>query len=192
MKKGYTKGVCMNIDVKDILQNRLASSLGLDKYQYIMEHVMNTDVSVDEDFQRIFNGFYIVRRNEEWRKIYYAYFEKLKIKEPTFEEIILYLYKKTGNVEPSFSSKMLATIIPQKPIWDRYVVQNLNIKLEGASQEEKLKNAVVLYSEMEKWYSNYLDSEEGKECIRGFDDFLPNYRWVSDIKKIDALLWSIR
>lgn len=47
----------MNIDVKGILQNRLASGLGLDKYQYIMEHVMKTDVSADEDFQRIFNGF---------------------------------------------------------------------------------------------------------------------------------------
>jgi hypothetical protein len=62
----------MNIDVKGILQNRLASSLGLDKYQYIMEHVMKTDVSADEDFQRIFNGFYIVRRNEEWRNVYYS------------------------------------------------------------------------------------------------------------------------
>ena len=119
----------MRIDVKGILQNRLASSLGLDKYQYIMEHVMKTDVSADEDFQRIFNGFYIVRRNEEWRNVYYSYFEKVKNSKPTFEDIITYLFEKTGNVEPSFSSKMLATIIPEKPIWDRYVVQNLNINL---------------------------------------------------------------
>jgi hypothetical protein len=140
----------MNIDVKGILQNRLASSLGLDKYQYIMEHVMKTDVSADEDFQRIFNGFYIVRRNEEWRNVYYSYFEKVKNSKPTFEDIITYLFEKTGNVEPSFSSKMLATIIPEKPIWDRYVVQNLNIKLTGLSQEEKLKSAIEKYSEMEQ------------------------------------------
>ena len=72
----------MNIDVKEILQNKLAASLGLDKYQYIMTHVMETDVSADEDFQRIFNGFYIVRRNEQWRKVYYSYFEEVKKKEP--------------------------------------------------------------------------------------------------------------
>lgn len=87
---------------------------------------------------------------------------------------------------------MLATISPQKPIWDRYVVQNLSIKLDGTSKEEKLQNAIYLYSEMEKWYSEYLSSEDGKVCIQGFDEFLPDYKWVSDIKKVDALLWSIR
>ena len=182
----------MNIDVKGILQNRLASSLGLDKYQYIMEHVMKTDVSADEDFQRIFNGFYIVRRNEEWRNVYYSYFEKVKNRKPTFEDIIIYLYEKTGNVEPSFSSKMLATIIPEKPIWDRYVVQNLNIKLSGLSQEEKLKSAIEKYSEMERWYEDFLNSEDGHNCVEEFERFLPDYKWISNIKKVDALLWSAR
>jgi hypothetical protein len=182
----------MNIDVKGILQNRLASSLGLDKYQYIMEHVMKTDVSADEDFQRIFNGFYIVRRNEEWRNVYYSYFEKVKNSKPTFEEIITYLYEKTGNVEPSFSSKMLATIIPEKPIWDRYVAQNLNIKLSGLSQEEKLKSAIEKYSEMEQWYEDFLNSEDGYNCVEEFERFLPDYKWISNIKKVDALLWSAR
>lgn len=182
----------MHIDVKEILENRLASSLGLDKYKYIMEHVMQSDVSQDADFQRVFNGFYIVRRNEGWRKIYYEYFERIKHEKASFEEIITYLYEKTGNIEPSFSSKMLATISPQNPIWDRYVVQNLNIKLDGASKEEKLENAIFLYSEMKKWYSEYLNSEDGKACIQGFEEFLPDYKWVSDIKKVDAFLWSIR
>jgi len=182
----------MNIDVKGILQNRLASSLGLDKYQYIMDHVMETDVSADEEFQRTFNGFYIVRRNEEWRNVYYSYFEKVKHKKPTFEEIITYLYEKTGNVEPSFSSKMLATIIPEKPIWDRYVVQNLNIKLAGLSQEEKLKSAIEKYAEMEQWYEDFLTSEDGQNCVTEFERFLPDYKWISNIKKVDALLWSAR
>lgn len=182
----------MKTDVKAIMENRLAESLGLDKYQYIMEHVKKTDISKDADFQRTFNGFYIVRRNEDWRRVYYTYFESIKNSQPTFEEILTYLYENTGNIEPSFSSKMLASIIPEKPIWDRYVVQNLDIKLNGDSKTERLQNAIYLYDEMEKWYQAYLDSDEGKDCVRGFDEFLPNYRWVSDIKKVDALLWSIR
>ena len=182
----------MNIDVKGILQNKLAASLGLDKYQYIMTHVMETDVSADEDFQRIFNGFYIVRRNEQWRNVYYSYFEEVKKKEPSFEAIITYLYEHTGNVEPSFSSKMLATIMPEKPIWDRYVVQNLSIQLVGTSQEEKLKSAIAKYAEMEQWYEEFLNSEDGRNCVAEFDKFLPDYKWISDIKKIDALLWSAR
>ena len=67
----------MNFDVNKVFQNRLAESMGLDKYQYIMEQVKITDISADADFQRTFNGFYIVRRNEAWRKVYYEHFEKV-------------------------------------------------------------------------------------------------------------------
>lgn len=172
----------MNFNVSRVFQERLASSMGLDKYQYIMKQVNNTNVATNSDFQRVFNGFYIVRRNESWRKAYYEH----------FESIITYLYECTGNIEPSFSSKMLATIFPEKPIWDRYVVQNLDIQLTGATKEEKLKNAIILYADMEKWYADFLESEKGKECISEFDRVLPDYKEISSIKKIDSILWSIR
>lgn len=182
----------MNFDVGKVFQKRLASSLGLDKYLYIMEQVNNINVAKDTDFQRTFNGFYIVRRNKTWRKIYYEYFESVKRGTPTFESIITYLHKRTGNIEPSFSSKMLATIIPEKPIWDSYVVQNLNIQLKGNTNEEKLKNAIILYADMEKWYADFLESEKGKECIKEFDRVLPDYKGILNIKKIDSILWSNR
>ena len=35
----------MNFDVNKIFQNRLASSMGLDKYQYIMKKVREINVS---------------------------------------------------------------------------------------------------------------------------------------------------
>ena len=63
----------MNFDVNKIFQNRLASSMGLDKYQYIMIKVREINVSSDAEFQKTFNGFYIVRRNETWRKTYYGF-----------------------------------------------------------------------------------------------------------------------
>lgn len=182
----------MSFDVRKVFQERLASSMGLDKYRYIMERVNNVNVATDIDFQRTFNGFYIVRRNEDWRKCYYEYFERVKSGRPTFESIITYLYESTGNIEPSFSSKMLATICPEKPIWDRYVVQNLNMRLTGANKEDKLKNAILLYADMEKWYTDFLGSEKGQKCIREFDRVLATYKEISNIKKIDTILWSIR
>ena len=182
----------MNFDVYKIMQNRLAESMGLDKYQDIMSLLHKTDISKDLKFQRLFNGFYIIRRNEVWRKIYYEYFEQIKNGNPTFEDILMYIYEKTGNIEPSFSSKMLASIDPDKPIWDRYVVHNLDIQLTGKTKEEKLRNAMLLYMDMEKWYENFLQTEKGKECIAIFDRVLPDYKDISDIKKIDSILWSIR
>ena len=106
--------------------------------------------------------------------------------------LLIYLYKYTGNIEPSFSSKMLATIIPSKPIWDQYVVQKLNMKLGGKSKEEKLENAIVLYDNIEKWYEDYLLTSNARECIETFDQLLPDYKHISNIKKIDSILWSIR
>jgi len=182
----------IDFDVRKVFQERLATSMGLDKYSYIMEQVNRTNVAIDNEFQRTFNGFYIVRRNEDWRKCYYNYFERVKKDNPSFESIITYLFEKTGNIEPSFSSKMLATICSEKPIWDRYVVQNLNINLTGTSKEEKLQNAVVLYEDIENWYKSFLDSEKGRECIKEFDAVLPDYKSISNIKKVDSILWSIR
>ncbi len=182
----------LDFDVKKVFQERLASSMGLDKYMYIIDQVHKINVSKDEDFQRIFNGFYIVRRNEEWRKIYYDYFEVVKNDNPSFESILRYLYEKTGNVETSFSSKMLASISYEKPIWDRYVVQNLGVNLTGDTKEEKLNNAISLYESVEKWYETFMNTDKGKECIAEFDRVLPDYKDISDIKKIDSILWSIR
>ena len=182
----------MTFDVNQVFQDRLASSLGLDKYRYIMDNVWNTDVSLNADFQRTFNGFYIVRRNEEWRKVYYGLFEQMKSGAPTFANILTNLFEHTGNIEPSFSSKMLATIYPNQPIWDQYVVQNLNLELVGKTKEERVRNAIALYADIEKWYANFLQTEKAKECVEVFDRLLPDYKNISSIKKIDSILWSIR
>ena len=171
----------------EILNTQLASSLGLDRYK----EIMNGDPSSSE-FQRMFNGYYRIRRNAEWRSIYYALFTKAREEHYTFAQIITSLYHATGNVEASFSSKMLATIDSSKPIWDQYVLQNLGLELTGKTQDEKLENAIVLYDAILDWYDEYLKSEDAKKNIQEFNRWLPQYSWVSDVKKIDCLLWSKR
>ena len=138
----------INIDAKKVIETRIAESMGFDKYKQIMEMVRKTDVSSDPDFQRTFNGFYRVRRNAEWRKTYYDLFETVKDSDPSFKSIIKTMYDATGNIEASFSSKMLATINPDMPIWDRYVVQNLCLNIKGKTKEDQLKCAVDLYDQM--------------------------------------------
>ena len=182
----------VNFDVNKVFQERLAFSLGLDKYQFIVDQLKKTDVSVDADYQRTFNGFYIVRRNEAWRTVYYTHFESIKNGTPTFASILMHLYECIGNIEPSFSSKMLATICPDKPIWDRYVVQNLNMELLGGTKEERLNHAILLYTDIENWYADFLHTDKANECIETFDRILPDYKHISNIKKIDSILWSIR
>ena len=143
-------------------------------------------------FQRSFNGYYRIRRNEEWRSCYYSLFLRARTEALDFSQIITALFQATGNVEASFSSKMLATIDPTKPIWDQYVLHNLGLKLSGTTQEEKLNNAILLYGVIEKWYLDYLKTAEALENLNTFDRWLPEYKWISDVKKIDCLLWGKR
>lgn len=176
-----------------VIQQMLASGMGLDKYAIIENLVHRVDVSSDADFQRSFNGFYMVRRNIEWRTIYYRLFEKVKNSgRADFSYILDELYRLTGNVEASFSSKMLATLNPEMPIWDKYVVQNLGLKVPAPKDQERLQKTKVLYTSIVKWYTDFLASENAKEWLAKFDEVLPDYRWLSQVKKIDFYLWSIR
>ena len=175
------------INASEVLRAQLAHSLGLDTYATIVSGNPKSP-----DFQRMFNGYYRVRRNEKWREHYYELFIIAKANHYSFEQIISDLYAFTGNVEASFSSKMLATTDPSKPIWDQYVLRNLGLELTGKTQEQKLVSAIELYSRIEAWYANYLLTPEAKANIMEFDQLLPEYAWISKTKKIDCLLWSKR
>ena len=78
------------------------------------------------------------------------------------------------------------------PIWDKFVLQKLQKKLTGKTKDEKLENAIRIYTEIVEWYQAYLTTQEATECIKEFDAFLPQYQWFSKTKKIDFLLWQMR
>ena len=175
------------LHAKEILRAQFARGLGLDRYAEILR-----GDPASADFQRLFNGYYRVRRNDAWRRHYYALFTIARENRFSFEQILQELFSVTGNVEASFSSKMLATIDPSRPIWDQYVLRNLGLHPDGKTPEERLRNAVALYARIEQWYADYLQTDEAKANINAFDLLLPVYAWISATKKIDCLLWSSR
>ena len=68
----------VEIDGEKALWFAMEKGLGLQRYRYIMEHVLDVDVSKNEDFKRMFNGFYGIRRGKSWRDRYYQVFEQMK------------------------------------------------------------------------------------------------------------------
>ena len=183
----------MKYSFRDFQRQAVIRFLALEKYNYIREELYKCDVSKDKIFQKRFNSFFRVRRNETWRKKFYKYFEKNKNNiNITFDTIVKDLLLETGNIEASFSSKLLSTINPNMPIWDQYVLQNLGLVLTGKTKEEKLQEAVRLYDSIVAWYEEYLKTDEANENIKVFDRLLPDYAWISNTKKIDCLLWSKR
>lgn len=79
----------------------------VDKYLRIQDILMNTDVSKDKVFQKSFKGFYRIRRNDDWCKIYFKLLEQQKTSQKSFSELLRIIFNETGRVEASFTSKLV-------------------------------------------------------------------------------------
>lgn len=105
------------IDGRAAIQSSLVRSWGLEGYVRIQRTVRGTDVSSDANYQRFYNRFYRVRRNAEWQSRYYAIMEREKANPSTaFGDVLREIHELTGNVEASFTSKIIATLHPDRPI----------------------------------------------------------------------------
>ena len=176
-----------------VISKMLKKSFGIDRYTFIIKELSKRDISKDTNYQRFFNAFYVVRRDHKWRKIYYEYFESQKHnKNLTFEMVIRYLYEKTGQVEASFSSKLLSTVNPNMPIWDAFVLKNLGIKMKTGKPLNRMDQAIKRYRDIHETYIRLVKSEWGKSTIAKFNEVLPDARWISDTKKVDFFIWQIR
>ena len=181
------------IDGRAVIQSSLARAWGLDGYAQIQREVCETDVSSDAAFQRLYNRFYRVRRNAEWQAVYYEIMQREKASAGlSFGEILREMHERTGNVEASFTSKMIATLDPGRPIWDSIVLERLGLKLGGTTAQERLENAVGVYESIMGWYADYLATDDAARNIALLDELLPDYSWLTPVKKVDFLLWSSR
>ncbi|MDF2567691.1 MAG: hypothetical protein K0R90_1147 [Oscillospiraceae bacterium] len=164
---------------------------GLNQYQEIMKMFRVSDVPTDNTFQRKFNGFYRLRRNSEFRKSYYTYLYNNRNSNIIFEDVIYYLYQNHNRLEASFSSKLLATINPDMPIWDTYVLQNLGLLPTKQYEDNRISKTIILYNAICNWYNEFLSMDNTREILSLFDKVYPN-SGITNVKKIDLLLWQIR
>lgn len=118
---------------------------GLQKYLHIRNLIYNVDVSKSAEFKQAFNGFYRMRqRSQLFYDTFYRFMEENKYQSPTFERTMNFLFEKLGRVEASFSSKLVATINPELPIWDSIVLKNLGKKAPAYYRKNRLQEAVEL------------------------------------------------
>ena len=149
----------------------------LENYSYIINTCRCTNISFDEAFQRKFTYFYRVRRNSTWRQAYYGLFEENKESENiTFESILRAIFERTGRIEASFASKMLATLKPEMPIWDSIVLSKLGIKpCQSMDKETRLRKTVEIYDSIVSWYERFNLSPEAQRFVDAFDSAFPEF-----------------
>jgi hypothetical protein len=173
-------------EITNILQKK-ETKTGIEKYIKVMT-LFNESNNLYEDiiFIKKFNGFYKLRQLPKLSYDgYYSFFEKNRNnKEITFKEIYEYLYNLTGKRHSSFTSKMLHTINPYKPIWDSKVIKALNIKVGNRERTD-------VYLEICEWYYNFLETDNGQLWISTFDEVYPAYKkQITKTKKMDFILWQ--
>lgn len=163
--------------------------IGIERYQFIMEKVRQVDVSSDEGFQKIYENFYTLSRYpKEFRRVYFDYMERSKGRSLQFEETLSY-FLKYGTFEVSFSSKLVHTLDPEQPIWDRNVTdKHFGYKIPAYGTKDREKKILDRYGRYKKDFLKYMTSDDGKAVIRAFDEAFPKTGFT-DLKKVDFVLW---
>lgn len=168
---------------------------GIEKYKEIKRLYDNgirlDDTSNDDtvEFQKLFNSFYKVRRNKEWRRVFYGLLEELKTnKDVKFADLYAEFTArlKACNMEKkekSFVSKMLHTINNDSCIIDKNVLKGLGIKGN---------DPVKIYDKLKDIYNGILLPEADKSGFYAdFDEQFPSGTDISKVKKIDFYLWAL-
>lgn len=164
---------------------------GLRKYLWIMERVHHCDVRQDATFQRTYDDFYKVRRAETWRRSYFELLEQAKHTPMTFNEALRAIHRETGIVAASFASKLVATVNPSLPVWDKHVLDNLGLKAPYAYQRDRIERCERTYDELHRRMSSIVTSAEGQRICALFARRYPNVT-ITDMKRVDLVLWRTR
>jgi hypothetical protein len=166
-------------------------SNGLERYLWIQGEFKKKDVTKNGEFQKIFNGFYKVRRNEDWRKKFYSLLEKNKNNYIEFKDILSDFYKKTGRMEASFISKLVATVNPRMPVIDKIVFKNVGLKLPYTKKRNRDLIIEEQYKILIKKYLFFLKTKEGVYLVKEFTKKYPKAK-ITKIKMLDLVLWQTR
>lgn len=168
---------------------RLAS--GLDRYVWLQRQLGLCDVSTNNIFQTRFNGFYKVRRDSSWRSDYFALMEAAKLTGIEFPEALKEIIRRTGQIEASFSSKLVAILDPSKPVIDRFVLENFGLKLPRWGSADRESKTVDLYRDLCGHYQEFVHDKTGVMIRELFERGFPK-SGITELKKIDLVLWQIR
>jgi len=208
---------------KALLAHKKEIEEGVGTYVCIMELLQSCDVSEDEDFQKKYKGFYQLRwkaegkddedkkaKRKEWYDSYFSFMQEHKNaksdKPPTFKRVLRYLCEASGKtrVDASFASKLLHTVNPEKPIWDKNVLNALGLKAPESplkskndkiekteeKKEIQIEKSLDTYDCLCCWYDECKGSETAKMMVKAFDEAISGAQ-ISETKKIDWVLWSL-
>jgi hypothetical protein len=118
--------------------------------------------------------------------------ERGKAKPPSFDSALDHIFAVLGRYEPSFSSKLVATLDPNQPVWDEFVLRNTNQTPPSYTAKNRVEMAKVVYRGVQRWYEAYLPTGAARRVIELFDREVEDHERVTDLKNVDFVLWQMR
>lgn len=192
----------MGINAEDCFRGAVISQWNLKDYCYLINTVNEFDVSSSSkeamEFRKTFRRFWKVQVRDA--KVWPLVFEALEtIKEKKSEKhdirscFLCVLNKvSTGNaVNKSVASKVLATIDPSIAPMDRRVLCSLGLPDVNGNRQTKISESIKLFDQVNELMKKKINSIEGKKALKAFDEFLPDYKNINPVKKIDYFLWEL-
>jgi hypothetical protein len=161
------------------------------QYDWLVQEVRMRDVSADPGFQRRYNHFWRVRKNAAWRASYYALLERAKSEPIGFETALRALHQRTGTIEASFASKLVATLDPTQPVLDAFVLKYFGLRLPYPYQDDRIGRTVNVYRSVQRGVDRIVRSDVMPEIRTAFTERYPGTR-LSDAKMVDFVLWQVR
>lgn len=165
----------------------------IEYYNYIQNNLEDNEL-----FREVFKNFYLRQTRHGKKKWssedYNTYFNKLFSLNPgdnypeEVDSVATYLNETLtkGGYQLSFGSKLVHTNNANCPIYDSGVKKYLN-RFEGVrfSTNPKLR-----YAQLCAWYDNFIQTDPRYESwVRWFDTTFPQYSAISNVKKIDFVLF---
>jgi hypothetical protein len=170
---------------------------GLDKYEAIMKlYKKSIQISSSDDFQSSFRNFYrmnLAGFSSDCNKEYFKLLDKARVNEKIdFKFILQRLYEKSGKKHFSFTTKLLATVNPNLPVWDskvrKYLKYRFDLKFKDSFRD--VDSCEQEYDRFCAWFKNFLKSDEATKLINEFDKKMPNVK-ITKMKKIDLMFWQM-
>lgn len=181
------------LDDQVVLAAILRAKDDIAEYLWLMRTFREVDVTEHTEFQQRLNAFYrLWQRSQAWHTVYYRLLETCKVTGAEFAEILGDLWEETGRYEPAFASRLVATVDPTKPNWDRFVLMNTGLRAPSYLDPEKIERAARVYGQIRDWYSACLQSPGGQRILELFDEWVPEHPDISALKKLEFVLWHMR
>lgn len=180
---------------------RISPLKHLAKYDLLQNRLRLIDVSCQSteslEYQKTFNGYYRMRqRPEKWYQDFFASLESHKHNASiTLAEVLQRFHTVHSRVELSFSSKFVATIRPELPVFDSEVAERMGLKkpAQYLPAEERIRKSENLYRQLNEELNALLSNRQyTSELQPRFDVAFPAYTHFTPMKKLDLMLWQWR